>query len=224
MARPRNGETERAILLAAWKLFDNRGYERTSYTDIADESGINRATVQRYFPRKETMLAEALASLRDQCERVALGCWQNVIGRSELLYRLGQIYLAALMSDACSRRLLCDILENRALVERTIGRDLLWSVDYVEHRLGRPGPNVEEGSKMGVIAAMGGLYEVMYYCARNDHAFVPAVWMQDVAHASAELLGMTKQESEELICSCVIDEPKLKVLGAEAYARVFRCL
>lgn len=222
MARPRDVKKERAILSTAWKLFDNRGYKQTSYTDIAEKSGINRATVQRYFPKKEGMLIAALTSLRSQCEWMALGCCPSISTGTELLYRLGQIYLAALMVDNRSRRLLCDILEDRSLVEATIGNDLLWSIGYASGRSKGENLEVREDQRMAVIASMGGLYEVMYYCARNDRAFAPAVWMRSVARASADILGMTEQESDRLIRASAIDDAELKRMAEAAYENVFR--
>ncbi|WP_019243721.1 MULTISPECIES: TetR/AcrR family transcriptional regulator [Bacillus] len=52
-----NGKTKRknSIVAAAEKLFIQKGYEKTTMQDIANELDIGVATVFRYFPKKEKL-------------------------------------------------------------------------------------------------------------------------------------------------------------------------
>ncbi len=60
-SRPRNAsQTKTDILLAAQRLFSQRGYEHVGVRDIATEVGINGALVIRYFGSKEQLFAEAV--------------------------------------------------------------------------------------------------------------------------------------------------------------------
>lgn len=52
--------TERAILLAASKLFAEKGYENTRTLDIAKEACANEALITRYFGGKEGLLASVM--------------------------------------------------------------------------------------------------------------------------------------------------------------------
>jgi AcrR family transcriptional regulator len=54
--------TERSILLAASKLFAEKGYENTRTLEIAKESGANEALITRYFGGKEGLLAAIIKS------------------------------------------------------------------------------------------------------------------------------------------------------------------
>jgi AcrR family transcriptional regulator len=64
--------TERAILLAASKLFAEKGYENTRTLEIAKVAGANEALITRYFGGKDGLLAavmkneEALQIVIDQ--------------------------------------------------------------------------------------------------------------------------------------------------------------
>ena len=51
----RNNQTERAILLAAGKVFTRRGFAAARMDEIAKEAGINRALLHYYFRSKEKM-------------------------------------------------------------------------------------------------------------------------------------------------------------------------
>ncbi|MFZ4519752.1 MAG: TetR/AcrR family transcriptional regulator [Microthrixaceae bacterium] len=77
---------ESAILAAAARLFVERGYAATTLADIADEVGLKRNSLYRYFPDKEEILlrwfrvelaplgarsAELLTADRPPLERIA---------------------------------------------------------------------------------------------------------------------------------------------------------
>jgi len=55
--------TEQAFLLAASKLFAEKGYEKTRTLDIAKEAGANEALIGRYFGGKEGLL---IALMKDR--------------------------------------------------------------------------------------------------------------------------------------------------------------
>lgn len=45
MSKRRNVIVERSILAAAWDLFMEKGFQDTSYTDLAERSGVSRSLV-----------------------------------------------------------------------------------------------------------------------------------------------------------------------------------
>ncbi|MBX3539371.1 MAG: TetR family transcriptional regulator [Chelatococcus sp.] len=61
--RLRGHERRAEILTAATKVFHRKGYEAASLQDIADELGIRKASLFYYFPSKEELLHEVLASI-----------------------------------------------------------------------------------------------------------------------------------------------------------------
>ncbi len=58
--RPRDPETDAAILNAALELFVERGVEGTSMEQVAKRAGVGKLTVYRRWSRKEDLLAQAI--------------------------------------------------------------------------------------------------------------------------------------------------------------------
>jgi AcrR family transcriptional regulator len=56
----RGARTRQAIVDAALRLFERRGFHSTSVDDIAGEVGISRATLYQYFESKEQLFVELL--------------------------------------------------------------------------------------------------------------------------------------------------------------------
>jgi AcrR family transcriptional regulator len=69
----RKARTQERILVAAMQLFANRGYERTSITQIAERAGVSRAAVFWHFGDKAKLFREAgkrfLVPFRDELDR-----------------------------------------------------------------------------------------------------------------------------------------------------------
>lgn len=55
--------TQQRILVAAASLFVERGYERTTIADVADQAGVSRATVFWHFSDKAGLFREAFSFL-----------------------------------------------------------------------------------------------------------------------------------------------------------------
>jgi len=55
MAYKKSIETKKKILDAAYKLFEEKGYEKTNIKDIAKESGIVHSSIYYYFDNKENI-------------------------------------------------------------------------------------------------------------------------------------------------------------------------
>lgn len=67
-------QTRDQILEAADKLFYERGFEATSFTDIADAVGISRGNFYYHFKSKDDIL-EAVIALRSERTRAMLDRW-----------------------------------------------------------------------------------------------------------------------------------------------------
>jgi AcrR family transcriptional regulator len=62
LADSRRATTRREILVHARGLFAVKGIETTTMGDIAEALGITRATLYKYFPGKEELVRDAIAS------------------------------------------------------------------------------------------------------------------------------------------------------------------
>ncbi len=58
-------ETREKILKAAYALFDEKGYDNTSYTEIAERAGVGYGTIYTHFSSKENLLLEHYLELID---------------------------------------------------------------------------------------------------------------------------------------------------------------
>ena len=63
--RPRDPQTDQAILRAALKLLTDRGYAGMSVEGVASEAGVGKTTIYRRYASKEELVAAALGALRD---------------------------------------------------------------------------------------------------------------------------------------------------------------
>ena len=58
-------ERKQEIFDAALKLFGEKGYEKTTITDIAKEIGVAQGLCYRYFPSKEVLFDSAIDQYAD---------------------------------------------------------------------------------------------------------------------------------------------------------------
>lgn len=85
----RGAETRAEAQRVALRLFTEQGYEATSLRQIADELGINKASLYYYFDGKEAIVQSLLEQRGDEAE--ALVAWVREQPRSPAL--LGQAVL-----------------------------------------------------------------------------------------------------------------------------------
>ena len=72
MAEAKPAEIRREeILDAAQELFESKGYEQTSTTDIMKKVGIAKGTLYYHFASKEEILDALLDEMTDQMEKAA---------------------------------------------------------------------------------------------------------------------------------------------------------
>ena len=69
MPKSRNAQTEQAIRAAALRLFLEKGYSATSYTNLANCSGVTRTLVQRYYPKKDLLAVGYVAAVCEAAVR-----------------------------------------------------------------------------------------------------------------------------------------------------------
>lgn len=66
----RRAETAGDIARAALSLFASKGFDATTADEIAQQSGVSRATFFNYFPQKELILAEFARSRMERVQAV----------------------------------------------------------------------------------------------------------------------------------------------------------
>lgn len=218
MPRKRDNGTEEAIINAAWELFGRKGYNATSYSDIAKLSGIPRANVQTYFPKKGYIAARILEVLRNESVRAAKDNFPNMPTLFEQHCLHGQIYIQTIMGDERLRRFFCDLLEDRKLMNELIETDYMWSAGFVKSAF--DGATVPEENLQDIQVDMGGLYELMYHCIKAETNF--DIWKRLTPgyRDFASFIGIDAKQSERLIKDSYIKPPKLGELGRTVLAAV----
>lgn len=218
MPRKKNYETIENVLNASWKLFCQKGYISASYADISKASGVNRATVQHYFPKKELMASMNMERLRDACEDFVSEKWPEVEDPIALQYLIGQLYVAALLSNDGVRRFTTGILENRAFTDIAIAANLEWSVEQVA---GQGDATVDDEVRQDVIAGMDGLYGLMYHYAKSGDEFDIAKRLRLGLGSLGHLTGRSVEDCNKVFDFYMIEHNELKMYGADVYSMAF---
>jgi len=60
--RPRNKETEKSILEAAWELSQTEGFHKLTIEKIAEQAHVGKATIYKWWPNKTAIIMDALFS------------------------------------------------------------------------------------------------------------------------------------------------------------------
>jgi len=106
----KKGDARRqAILKTAHRLFQERGFERTSMSDITRQAGGSKATLYRHFASKEVLFVECMTSAIEHSMNGQLDFLGVEPGEMDVaLQHFGESYLRFLCLDnvVASRRLI----------------------------------------------------------------------------------------------------------------------
>ncbi len=79
------------IIAAAWRLFDENGYENTTVDQIVEACGISKGGFYHYFRAKDDLLEELALLLDEQYERLqfpaGLSAYEKLIWATAQVYR-----------------------------------------------------------------------------------------------------------------------------------------
>lgn len=193
MPRPKNNDLEHKIRIAAWKQFLEHGYERTSYASIAEACGISRGLVQYHFPKKQILAIGLMQEVLARSQ-AALECSDDDMKRDlSLLYAVGCTFFVHFMQSSGGRNFLFDIIQSRDSTEEVLAFNADWAFEHIDIQ-----DQAQQKKLMHtVIVQMGGFYELLYHCLKNNEScdvieglktvmtfFAQALESSDDAHAS----------------------------------------
>lgn len=89
----------KAIMDAAWKIFSEQGYERTSLDAVVALCGGSKSTIYSYFGSKEELLSEILFSRISESAANVYVEFNDEIPFADQLRRFGRRYLAFLLNS-----------------------------------------------------------------------------------------------------------------------------
>ena len=95
-------DTRERILLAAMKLFAEKGYLSTSVADILKEAGAHSGSLYHFFPTKQDVLVAVLGLYRDGIYPMLLApAWEGVSDPIERVFALLAAYRRMLADTDC---------------------------------------------------------------------------------------------------------------------------
>ena len=194
MTRRPNIARRKKLLGAAFELFKKKGYEETTYQDIADAIGTTRTIVQSYFPKKTRITEEIFNDL--------MGAAYHSVGRIGLdsdsplltLSRACHVFLAYLLHDEEMRHFAMTTLSVRDGTTKNIITDIEWIKDFC-------GDIFEDEELLAVAYTMslGGAYEIIYRCLCNDLPIHVGSLAALTIRLFLAVVGQPDLEEEELL-------------------------
>ena len=129
MARPKKPEERNRIRDVAFNVFSSKGFENSSFSDIAKEASVSKSLVQYYFPKKEQFISDfidkSLSAVRDIVREDLDITYEHELGE---LYAIGycQFYFAMYNDRMNSLRL--DIIRDRGNTEMVVKHAIDWLI------------------------------------------------------------------------------------------------
>ncbi|GAB2902179.1 acyl-CoA-like ligand-binding transcription factor [Streptomyces hainanensis] len=174
--------TRQAIRRAAYRLFEERGFEATRVDEIAAAADVSPSTVFRYFPTKEDIV---LSDEEDPIVEAALrarpaGEPPLASLREALRQTIEQLYASPEAPEEIARRmrLIATVPSIRARLHESVADTSGMLTRVLAERTGRRPEDLEIRVFMG--AVLGGLTEAMLHVAEH-HAEVDVVDVLDRA-------------------------------------------
>lgn len=151
-----------AIRRAAFSLMMEKGFSRTSYTDIAEASGCTRALVQYYFPKKDRIIVEFIERVLELSEEYIVRRGMKTDSCFEDFYLTGYIHFYVLLNNESLLPLTRDIVSSRERSAITISEMERWQHRYPEFE-GIDSARITDA----ILFSIGGAYELINHHLAN---------------------------------------------------------
>ena len=205
------------IKAAAFQLFREYGFRLTSYTKIAEASGLGRPLVQYYFPKKEDLATEFVVSILENASKLVNG--SNGASPDPMAYvtQLGQVYYSFLLQDASMRRLTQELISNRQITSRVTAANADYTIPLFAHAQ----PN-RELLRLSSIKATGGVYELLFIGLEAGQSFDPGnLSIQNTSCFAATALGASYHATMEDLAGTLLPADEIRSICDELVRRMF---
>lgn len=196
---------------AACRLLARKGYEGTSYRDVAEESGFDRGHVQYYFPNKKLFATQFYRRMLELSAEFlgTQGTTLDIERPIVFSHKVGQIDYAFLQMNEQMRRLTGEMLEYRSIGQMLIGIETEWMAQHafslVDHR--EAGDGFDE-----FVFWNGGVFECLHAAASAGSTIDPALISASLIEHSAQAAGIDATRIAEQLEEAALD-PKLVERG-----------
>ena len=164
MARPKKPEERNRIRDVAFNVFSNKGFENSSFSDIAIEASVSKSLVQYYFPKKEQFIQDFIdKSLSAVTEIVREDLdiqYEHELGE---LYAIGYCQFYFAMYNERMNSLRMDLIRDRANTEMVVKHGIEWLVSNT-HAIQVESEAEIERCKKTLVFVVGGAFDYLYDC------------------------------------------------------------
>lgn len=187
-----------------------KGYAKTSYTDIANRSGCTRALVQYYFPKKDAFITDfvdqLLACVDNYASKAKLTCGSCFIDFSVT----GFLYFQFLLKNEQLRPLALDLITHRGTSRISIERMASW-----QHRYKELAGIDDSVITDAVLMAVGGAHELIYHHLENNLEIDIRLLVGRTISTYIALLGLNVDEFNDQLKSHRVSEEAAKKANAK---------
>lgn len=164
MARPKKPEERNRIRDVAFNVFSNKGFENSSFSDIAKEASVSKSLVQYYFPKKEQFVHDfidkSLAAVTEIVREDLDIQYEHELGE---LYAIGYCQFYYAMYNERMNSLRMDIIRDRGNTEMVVKHGIEWLVNNT-HAIQVETPEEIERCKKTLVFVVGGAFDYLYDC------------------------------------------------------------
>lgn len=182
-------DTAQKINDAVCRLLACKGYERTSYRDVAEASGFDRGHVQYYFPNKKLFAAHFYRRMLELSVEFLTNKGEGLDPAHPIVFshKVGQIDYAFLQMNDQMRRLTGEMLEYRSIGSMIIDVEYEWMAQHafypIDQHQGEDGFNE-------FVFWNGGVFECLRNAACAGQTIDPALISASLIEHSAQTAGI----------------------------------
>jgi AcrR family transcriptional regulator len=185
VGRPRSEEARRAVLDAAKRLTIRDGYHAVTIKGIAEEAGVGRQTIYRWWTTKAAIVLEAIRGFAEHAARPPLtgDAERDLRALLDASFALAETVgpaISGMMAEAVHDPEFAAVLQGGLLApRRAIVRDIL----EAGRRAGQLGDGV------GLDLAVDLVWGTMWYRTLSKHAPLDTALADDLTDAVVRLMG-----------------------------------
>ncbi len=167
------------IISAAWELFRDKGFGRTTVDDIIERSGTSKGSFYYYFDTKDELLNTLSVVLDDYYEELESRMSQETDCFEKLLYLNREVH--AMMEEKISIELLASLYSTQLIAK---GESQLLDANRKYYKL--IFRIVEEGQKRGEIRGDLSIQDIVKYYSMCERALVSDWCLSKGSYSLAE--------------------------------------
>jgi AcrR family transcriptional regulator len=185
LGRPRSEQARRAILDTAVRLTMRDGYQALTIKGVAEEAGVGRQTIYRWWTTKAALVLEAIRELAERAGRPALtgDAEHDLRALLRASFRLAPVAgpaISGMMAESTHDPEFAEVLQHGLLApRRAIVREILAA--------GQKAGQLGEGVSLDLAVDL--VWGTMWYRTLSGHAPVDERLAEELATAIISLLG-----------------------------------